>query len=123
MQRGDDNIARVEYLVKCNLQLRYPALFNFIQSLIFFLNTLDKGTNASVNKQLQRQFTANNILSIDKMIMVIPLNQCLILKVDLGPVLENVHAYCSMIDLAIFYLEGILVNQIYDNKWCHHIII
>ena len=37
IQRVDDNIAHVENLIKSNVQVRYPALFKFIQSLVFFL--------------------------------------------------------------------------------------
>ena len=66
MQRGDDNIAHVEHFVKFNLQVRYIALLEFIQNIVFSVNPIDQGTIARVQKQLQSPFTTNNILIIEK---------------------------------------------------------
>ena len=122
VQRGDDNIDHVKHIVKFNLQIRYPALFRFIQIIVWFFNTFDQGTIAIVHKQLQRPFAPNNILIIEKIIIGIPLKWYLLLKVYLVPLLKQVHACCIKINPEIFYLEGILINKIWYNKRCHCII-
>ena len=69
MQRGNENISHVEHLVRCNLWVRYPNLFKFIQSLVFFLNNLDQGTTKRVYKQPQLPLKTNNILTFDTIIV------------------------------------------------------
>ena len=58
-----------------NHQVRYTALLKFIQSLVFFLGPIDQVTIARFHKQLQRQFTTNNILAVDAIIILIPLKK------------------------------------------------
>ena len=69
IQIDNDNIYYVGHLVKFNLHVRYPALFEFIQSLVFFLSPIDQGTITRVYKQIQRLLTANNILIFETMII------------------------------------------------------
>ena len=58
-----------------NHQVRYTALLKFIQSIVFFLGPIDQVTIARFHKQLQRQFTTNNILAVDAIIILIPLKK------------------------------------------------
>ena len=87
-----------------------------------FLNLLDQGTIKTVHKEIQRPFTNNNILIVGTIITGIPLKYNYLLKGNLGPVLKEVHACCITINPAVFYLEGILIDKIWDNKRCHNII-
>ena len=121
MKRGDDKISQDEHLFKFNLQVNYPALFKFIQSLIFFLNTLDQGTTTRYYKQLQCPLTAKNIPIVKTMIIWIHLRQDCQLKKDFVPVIKQVHACKSMIAPEIFYLEFIIIKQSWDDKRCYNI--
>ena len=97
IQRGNENIAKFEHILKWNLQVCYPALFKSIQSIIFYLHPIDQGTISRVHKQLQSLFKTNNTLIVDILIIWIPLKGDLLLKGYLGPVIKQVYVCCVTI--------------------------